>query len=271
MGERCLSSSARTRRRSPKEVSPTRMQQFEAALGHKMQINQLQTALQQQHSGRHKGEEQHVPQARCRLGLAGVSDIVAQNRPGTSHRCSEASIENALEESPIGAHAGNGHVEGAIWRMAARRCSRVQVPAFAANFLRCEKPLFDHDFFLTENITMKYPKRQNKSTTVQSVAQLCHEKWRHNKQCFKIFQKLTGPHHLGRCESDARVVTGGFCDQHAEHFQCGCACKHVVTFILIDFHTDKSLLSTSNVLGSFKQLSRIVVIPATVLIDCFRS
>ena len=103
------------------------------------------------------------------------------------------------------------------------------------------------------------------------------------------------------------TLTGCFCDQHAEHFQCGCACKHVVTFVLIDFHTDKSsahkitfvvcddlhahvcavssltflgtsnhpkrfqliklFLSTRNVLGSVKQLSGKVVIQETVLID----
>ena len=35
------------------------------------------------------------------------------------------------------------------------------------------------------------------------------------------------------------TLTCCFCDQHAAHFQCGCACKHVVTFVLSD-HTHKS-------------------------------
>ena len=84
---------------------------------------------------RHKGEEKHAnPGSRRRLGAAWVSDSAVQVRPGTAYRCAEAGrdppvrgIEIVLEESPVGAHAANGHVEGAIRRVAAKLRYRLPI------------------------------------------------------------------------------------------------------------------------------------------------
>ena len=103
------------------------------------------------------------------------------------------------------------------------------------------------------------------------------------------------------------AMTCCFCDQHAENFQCGCACTYIVSFVLIDLRTDQSpahkvsflrcnhlhahvcsvssltflhtlnhtkschlvkfFLSSCDVHVSVEQLDSIVIIPSTVIID----
>ena len=77
------------------------------------------------------------PRARCRLGMAWVSSVVAQKWPGTYNCRIEAGcgspvggLEITPQESPVGVHAADGYIEGAIRRVAGQIRSLIDAAEF---------------------------------------------------------------------------------------------------------------------------------------------